>query len=75
MNGILNGGVLVVIVVVLRGWAADNLRWNPAERQRCRGVEKAVQKRGCGVGVVAGGGVGDTTMPDRTAVVFVQESL
>lgn len=75
MNGILNGDVLVVIVVVLRGWAVDNLRWNPAERQRCRGVEKAVQKRGYGVGVVGGGGVGDTTMPDRTAVVFVQESL
>ena len=75
MNDILNGDVLTVIVVVLRGSALDNLRQNPAGCQQCRWVENAVQKRGYGVDVVVGDGVGDTTMPDRAAAVFGQESL
>jgi len=75
VNGILNGDVLVVIVVVLCGSALDNLRPNPAGCQQCRGVEEAGQKRGYGLSVVVGDGVGDTTMPDRAAAVFVQESL
>ena len=32
-------------------------------------------RRGCGVDVVVEDGVGDTTMPDRAAAGFAQESL
>lgn len=71
VGGIMSGGVLVVIVVVLRGPAVDNLRWNSAGRQWRREVEKAAQKKGQGVGIVVGDGVRDTTTP-CCATVFVQ---
>jgi len=42
----------------------------PTQRQGCREVAEATQKRGYGVGVVLGGGVGDTTSLDRAVAVL-----